>query len=190
MRVLLYGGCHAAAIKRIVERHGSRNDHVELLVNFAMIAHGQPFPYDDLDRFDCVVFNPIRRKDEWNTARLDDELEQRRIPSVKYPWITWLGYFPGAVKTDFGWHAEWWSQPLVDLAREHETFETFYDEVVHGEALADLALTAVEESTAELRRREVSEQVNLPLAEHIHAHFRERRLFQSPDTRARRSTST
>ena len=122
MNVLLYGGCHALVLRNYLEGACPGEVACTLIVNFELIRSGAPFPYDALGGFDAVVYSPIENKGAYNTAHLDDACRRLGIPAIRYPWLEWHGYCPGAAKGAFAGRVQWF-YPALAAAAEDEPVE-------------------------------------------------------------------
>jgi hypothetical protein len=179
MRVLFYGGCHAAALRKIFDRYAPEIEHVDHLTNFRLIQAKAPFPYSSLNRFDWVVFNPILNKQDYNTTNLREYCRGHGIRCISYPWLQWGGYFPGVTKTPPPWYSGWWISGLDVVAEKAGSFDAFCDAVLHGNALAEDALSRLDATTTFLRRLE--SHADLSVVPFILDNFRDQRLFLTPD---------
>src|SRR4051794_36823300 len=107
MRILAYGGCHAAILQRVLAKYGPSDLDVQLIRNYDVIASGKPFPLGSVDESDMVIFNPILNRPEYDTKLLEARCDERGIPYFKYTWMQWNGYYPGfkSRRSDFytGW---------------------------------------------------------------------------------------
>lgn len=181
MNILIYGGCHASAMTRLIDRYGLPHVKATTLTNYSMIKNSEPFPYDEMANYDLVIFSPIVNKAAYNTSFLEDHLDERKIQYIKYPWVQWNGYFPGFQKTAFFGHNPWWNQSLLKEAARHKTFESFEANVVDGSALSDIALSNLEMTSNKLREGEAKGRVDVKIADWIAQNYAERRLLLTPD---------
>lgn len=179
VRILFYGGCHAAAMRRIVDQYAVNVKKAEHLTNFVLIREKRPFPYDQLKNFDLVIFNPILNKHDHNTSHLEDYCRAQGIGMVKYPWLQWEGYYPTIRKIGPGWYSGWWMTGLDEIADESQSFQDFAGDVFEGTALHDQALDNLERTSGFLARLEATTDVKI-LA-HVQDNFRSTRLFLTPD---------
>ncbi len=179
MRVLFYGGCHGAALRRIFERFGQGLTHVDHLTNFQLIRKNLPVPYEQFATFDVVVFSPIRNKADYNTTHLEDYLSGKDVRFIKFPWLQWEGYFPGMSRVSFPWYNGWWPTALEALGDQFGTFDEFRAAVYDGSVLQEEALRSFELTTERLRIAEVDCDVRV--ADFILENFRTRRMFLTPD---------
>jgi hypothetical protein len=85
MKLLIYGGCHASAIKFILDKYSLCDVVVDTLVNYRLISTREPFPFDRLLQYDFVLFNPILNRAEYNTTLVEDHCRAKGIRFFKYP---------------------------------------------------------------------------------------------------------
>jgi hypothetical protein len=176
MRILFYGGCHAAALRRIFERYAPDVEYVDHLTNFRIIRENAPVPYEDFRQFDWIIFSPILNKNEYNTIHVENFCRKNNIKYLKYPWLQWEGCFPAMKKTASAW---WWCTGLDQLAAESPSFEAFREAVLFGNALAEEAVRNLEKTTTFLRRREADADVTI--SQFIADRYKDERLFLTPD---------
>jgi hypothetical protein len=153
---------------------------VEHIVNFSLMARGEPFPYDRLHGQDLVVFTPILNRAAYNTDGLVEFCAARNIPCVAFTWLQWNGYFPGFSTAKFDWYDGWWCKALADIAPSHASFESFLDAVEGGEALAGLVEPALQHATTVLKARERKGAVDIAISGFVLDNFRTERLFLTP----------
>ncbi|MFZ2987817.1 WcbI family polysaccharide biosynthesis putative acetyltransferase [Ideonella sp.] len=181
MKLLIYGGCHAEILKRIILRYGEGIKNVSIVTNFKIIAKKSPFPLNRLDGVDLVIFNPIHRDDEYNTRNLERELESRSIRYIKYPWLQWSGYWPNARRRYWGTDSEW-GMPLLDaLANSSKDFEEFSRKAHDPEAFQLIAESALQATSNRLIQGEVADEVHVKISDFILNNYRKKRLFLTPD---------
>lgn len=179
MRILFYGGCHAAALRRIFERYAADVEYVDHLTNFRLIRDKIPVPYEAMRRFDWVIFNPILNKEEYNTVNLEKYCHSNGIKYLKYPWLQWEGYFPTMKKASWEWYNGWWYTGLDQLAAASVSFESFREDVLYGKALGDDAVQHFEVTTNLLKKNEAN--ADLTVSSFIVDRYRDERLFLTPD---------
>lgn len=180
MRILFYGGCHAFALRRIFEEFVPALREAHHLTNYRLIATKSPVPYKEMSGYDAVVFSPVLRKEGYNTDELEQVLTEARVPFVKYPWLQWSGYAPGAeITSNYAWHSGWWYRALEQAAAEYPTFHAFEAAVMEGDLLADMALSNLQKTTADLRAREAD--CDVKIAPFVEENYRYKRLFLTPD---------
>lgn len=179
MRVLFYGGCHGAALRRIFERFGDGLTHVDHLTNFQLIRKNLPVPYEQFTAFDVVVFSPIRNKADYNTVHLEEYLSSKGVRFIKFPWLQWEGYFPGMSRVSFPWYSGWWPTALEAAGEQFPTFEEFRAAVYDGSVLHQEALRHFDLTTQKLRIAE--EDCDVRVVDFILENFRNRRMFLTPD---------
>lgn len=102
MKILIYGGCHATALKRILDKYSLSEVSVDTLINYQIIATKAVFPYENLKNYDLVLFNPILNRGEYNSTRIEERCKQYGTPYLKYPWLQWGGYWPEPKKRNWG----------------------------------------------------------------------------------------
>lgn len=179
MRILFYGGCHAFALRRIFEQFVPNIREARHLTNYRLIATQSPVPYKEMSGYDAVVFSPVR-KEGYNTAELERVLTDARVPFVKYPWLQWSGYAPGAeITSHYAWHTGWWYRALEQAATEYATFQAFEAAVMEGALLGDMALTNLQKTTAALIAREAD--CDVKIAAFVEQNYRHKQLFLTPD---------
>jgi hypothetical protein len=181
MRVLFYGGCHAAAFRKIFDRFAIGVEHVDHLTNFRLIRANEPMPYEKIKAagFDWIIFNPIRNKESYNTSHLEEFCRRNGIRFLRFPWLQWEGYFPTMKKAAPSWYSGWWCSGLDDLAEKSSSFEEFRDAVLYGKALASEAVKHIEVTTEFMRRLE--EGADLKVLPYILENYQTERLFLTPD---------
>jgi len=182
MKILFYGGCHAAALARIFKRYNSNATQIDHLTNFVLIRNQTPVPYDYIKKFDCVIFSPILNKKQWNTSFLEEFCSKEKILYLKFPWLQWNGYFPGVSKSTLSWYPGGWiHSSLCESASGFNNFEDFRQSVFHGDSLRDITLSNLEATTLELKKRESLGNVDIHISDFIINNFRDSRLFLIPD---------
>lgn len=180
MKIIFYGGCHAAALRRVFEKYGIGVTKVAHLTNYSLIRAGKPVPYDDFLKFDAAVYSPIRNKADYNTDRLVDHLDAAGRQRVSFPWLQWEGYHPGVKSvSEYAWYSGWWPQALESAARSHDSFSAFRDAVAEGHVLADIVQENAANATERFHARE--DDCDVRVASHIDQNFRKARLFLTPD---------
>lgn len=179
MKILFYGGCHAAAMRRIVDQYAVNVQKAEHLTNFVLIRENRPFPYEQLKNFDLVIFNPILNKHDHNTSHLEEYCRDQGIRTLKYPWLQWEGYYPTIRKIGPSWYSGWWMTGLDEIADEAPDFQDFAGQVFEGTALHDQALQNLERTSGFLARLEATTDVKI--LGHVMDRFRDTRLFLTPD---------
>jgi len=190
VKVLFYGGCHAQALRRIFDTFAAGGHDYRELVNFVLIASGEPFPYDMLPGFDWVVFSPILNQPGYDTAGLPERCRKVGVRTLSFPWLQWSGYFPGIAKgvSPLG-HDEWFYPHLTARAGrasslrafERETYDGFLDAAQGEPDSAEWVRGALAETSGILARRERECAVDLPVSQFIEAWHRKTRLFLTPD---------
>jgi Polysaccharide biosynthesis enzyme WcbI len=190
MRILIYGGCHASAFKRILDRYALGDIEVDMLVNFRLVAEKKPFPYEILGNYDLVIFNPILNKAELNTIHLENACKQRNIKYYKYPWLQWEGYWPQARKRYWGKYSEWGMPSVLELtakggkdaaADSNATFESYYEGLFEANNFEYAMNKVVEETTRKLRLLEETGNVDIRISDFILENYRKKQLFLTPD---------
>jgi len=179
MRVLFYGGCHAAALARVFKRNCKSLEHVDHLTNFQLIRSGEPVPYEYIGSFERVVFSPIRNKREYKTIHLENFLRARGIHFFKYPWLQWEGYFPGTARSPYSWYTGWWPASLERLAEECTSKDAFLDEIYAGNALRELVAPNFERTTQRLEQGE--KDCDIAISSIILSSYRDKRLLLTND---------
>jgi hypothetical protein len=174
MRVLFYGGCHAVALEALFRASAVGAHQFSSLQNFELINTGTPFPYERLTDYDAVVYSPVRNKDEWNTVHLQERCDALRIPTIRFPWLQWNGYFPDVTHIDRPPHI-WGYQRLIDRAGEGASFSDLLAEAREGFDPVGYARYAFE------RLEENEAGVDIPISGFIRRHYRQQRLFLTPD---------
>jgi hypothetical protein len=174
MRVFFYGGCHAPVLETLFRASAAGPHRFSSLQNFELINAGTPFPYERLTDYDAVVYSPIRNKGEWNTVHLQERCDALRIPTVRFPWLQWNGYFPDVTQIDRPPHL-WGYQRLIDRAGEGASFSELLAEARQGfdpVAYAQYSFDRLEESEAD---------VDIPISGFIREQYRQQRLFLTPN---------
>ncbi|WP_085318103.1 WcbI family polysaccharide biosynthesis putative acetyltransferase [Derxia lacustris] len=187
MKVLIYGGCHAGALKRIFDRYALGEHRFDTLTNYQLIAAKTPFPYERLAHYDLVVFNPILNKEDWNTVHLEDACRRIGRPFIKYPWLQWAGYWPTPRRRTWGRFAEWGLSSVLGLtgmlesASDPAAFERFYGALFEPRHFAAAMPQMMELTTEQLRKREQECAVDVSISDFILANYRRSQLFLTPD---------
>jgi hypothetical protein len=174
MRVLFYGGCHALALETLFRASASGSHSFSSLQNFELINAGTPFPYERLARYDAVVYSPVRNKDQWNTTHLQERCDALRIPTVRFPWLQWNGYFPDVTQIDRAPHL-WAYQRLIDMAGQGASFSELLAEARQGFDPLGYARYSFD------RLEENEGDVDIPISGFIRRHYRDQRLFLTPN---------
>ena len=182
VKLLVYGGCHALILKRLVDTLGPAGGHeVEALINFQLIGEGRPFPYERLGAFDAVVFSPIENKGAYNTDALAAQCRQAGVPAICYPWLEWHGYCPGAQKGEFWGHRQWFYPDLIDLRHRFDDLDAFVRHV-RAEYPSEAAIRRVTDiSTRMLTEQERRNACAVTISDVIAERFRHSRLFLISD---------
>ncbi|WP_276121285.1 hypothetical protein [Pararhizobium qamdonense] len=165
MKILFYGGCHAAVLKRIFEQWAGGLHAYELLTNYEMIAAGSPFPYDHVSSFDVIIFSPITNKDEYNTENLVQFCREKRIDTVSFPWLQWNGYFPSAEKRNLFSRNYWYIPASMSIDNNSKSL-----------VLDKMAIT-----TERLIEHERSCNTDVRVSAFIAEYYKEVPLFLTPD---------
>ena len=182
MKLLIYGGCHALIIKRLVDELGPPGRHeIDLLINFQVIASGLPFPTERLRDYDAVVYSPIENKGAYNTKALDAACAEAGVAAVRFPWLEWHGYAPTADKDVFWGHHGWFFPGLVAMARGFDEPAAFTAEARRAFPPDEAIGEAFERSSARLIEGERRAGCEVRVADFILDGFRDRRMFLIPD---------
>jgi Polysaccharide biosynthesis enzyme WcbI len=191
MKLLIYGGCHASAIKRILDKYALGDVLVDTLVNFRLIASKEPFPYDRLGQYDFVLFNPILNRAEYNTTLVEDYCRAKGIRYFKYPWLQWGGYWPLPKKRTWGSNGEWGlfhqreqaekHMQLLNTSSTQHQFDAYYESMFQGAHYRSLMEQEVEKTTRQLQSREREGGVDFKISDHIVENFQKKQLFLTPD---------
>lgn len=176
MRVLLYGGCHALALKRLFDAAAIGKHEFTALQNFELINSGTPFPFDRLRDYDAVAYSPVRNKGEWNTSFLQARCVELGIKAVSFPWLQWNGYFPDVTDANVAPHT-WTYQKLAHMARNGAGIGELRDVALDPNGLdpvnyAEYAFKILQENEGDL---------DFQIGEHVRRHFRDVRLFWTPN---------
>lgn len=182
MRLLIYGGCHALIIKRLIDELGPPGRHrVDLLINFQVVASGEPFPYARIRDYDAVIYSPIRNKGDHNTVFLDAACLDAGVPAIRFPWLEWHGHAPGADKDRFWGHHGWFFPGLIDLSRAFWDLGSFSRHVRAEFPSEDGIRQVFAYSTRKLIDQEQRCGCEVRISDFILSGFRERRMFLIPD---------
>lgn len=180
-KVLLYGGCHALVLRDLLTTVFGDRVAATLLVNFELIRTGVPFPYEELSRYDVVVYSPIENKGEYNTVHLVEACRAIGVEAIGFPWLEWHGYCPGASKGEFKNRFQWRYPALIEAASSFADFETFVEwaiECFPDDATIDAAFVG---STAMLRSAEDRHDMPIRVSDFILENHRKSRLFLISD---------
>ncbi len=182
MRLLVYGGCHALVIKRLIDTLGVPGRHsVDLLINYHLIATRTPFPYDDLTLYDAVVYSPVENKQEYNTHLLDAACADAGVAAIRFPWLEWHGYTPGIRKGMFWSQHRWHFPELIGLSRRFADLPAFVAYVGdHYPSEATIADNFAS-STNRLVSQEDRFACEVRVSDFILENYRDRRMFMIPD---------
>lgn len=182
MKLLVYGGCHALVLKRLIDTLGEAEGHeVDALINFELIGEGRPFPYEALPAYDAVIYSPIENKDGYNTGALHEQCRQAGVPAICYPWLEWHGYCPGAQKGTFWGHRQWFYPALLDLRHRFDDLGAFVRHA-RAEFPSEATIRQVGEiSTGMLTAQERRNGCAVSISDVIAQGFRDRRLFLISD---------
>ncbi len=184
----MYGGCHAGAMKRIIDRYALGEHQVDMLVNFEMINTKEPFPYERLPQYDLLIFNPILNRGDWNTVHLEAECDRVGLRYLKYPWLQWGGYWPEPRTRYWGEKRSEWGVPmLLPLGAEHAArgakagFDSFYEALYEPRSFERVMPEWVEATTRRLKQIETQGAVDLPISDYVLDNFRREQLFLTPN---------
>lgn len=186
MRILFYGGCHAAIMQDHFKDFVRQPVEADCLVNFELIASGRPFPYKELTRYDHIVFSPIENKGEYNTETLVEYCRAAGIRPVSYPWLEWHGYCPTAIKGDFQGHVEWFYPELLRRRMEFKTFQDFIEFIINHYPADQEIDEVVEKSSAFLAASEERNNVDVRISAFVRDEFQRNRLFVTSDHPSKR----
>lgn len=185
MRVLFYGGCHATILRFIFDRFAAPGHEFQHLTNFVLIAAQTPFPYEDLRRYDWVVYSPILHQDGYSTETLQAFCNEHAIRTLSFPWLEWRGYFPGVAKGRTPAEPTGWFYPyLSDLALASDSFAAFEQQVFEPDRSDPAVIERTRLADANLDHltaREAQLGVDLTISPILRAHSAQRRLFLTPD---------
>ena len=182
MKLLIYGGCHALIIKRLIDELGPPGRHtVDVLINFELVARGLPFPYEILPNYDVVLYSPVENKGEYNTCHLDDACVEAGVPPIRFPWLEWHGHAPGADKDGFWGHHGWYFPGLIDLARRHSDLDAFVREARETFPSDETIREVFAYSTRRLVDQETRIGCEVRISDFILDRFCEQRMFHIPD---------
>ncbi|GJE61746.1 WcbI family polysaccharide biosynthesis putative acetyltransferase [Methylobacterium trifolii] len=182
MRLLVYGGCHALIIKRLIDELGPQGRHeVDLLINFQVVASGKPFPYERLRDYDAVIYSPIQNKGDYNTVFLDAACAEAGVSTIRFPWLEWHGHAPGADKGRFWGHHGWYFPDLIDLSRQFWDLDAFSRHARAEFPSEDGIRQVFAYSTRKLIAQEEHFDCEVRVSDFILDGFRDRRMFLIPD---------
>lgn len=181
MKIFFYGGCHAIILNERFKQFVNEPIESDLLVNFLLIASGEPFPYSRLKDFDCVVYSPIENKGDYNTDKLTDYCASNAIKCISYPWLEWHGYCPGAVKGDFLNQTEWHYPELLKKRVEFTSFADFSEFAVKEFPDDHTIDSSMERSSAILSALEERNNTDVRISGFIRDNFQTSRLFNISD---------
>jgi hypothetical protein len=181
-RILIYGACHAQVIRDLLVQILPKDEFdLSLLVNFQLIASGMPFPYADLKHYDAVIYSPIENQGSYNTEALREACAAAGCVSIRYSWLEWHGYWPGARKGLFKGRPQWHYPQLQVLAENFSNFDDFHNHVVENFPDDETIHQVFESSTAKMRAFEARHEVEVRVSNFVNDQFRSSRLFQMPD---------
>jgi hypothetical protein len=182
VNLLVYGGCHALILKRLIDELGPQGrHHVTLLINFQVVASGKPFPYEKLRDYDVVIYSPIQNKGDYNTSFLEEACEECGVPTICFPWLEWHGHSPGADKDWFWGHHGWYFPALVELSREFWDCSAF-SRFVRAEYPSQEAIqTYFADTTRRLKEQEQAFDCQVKISDFVLDNYHDRRMFLTPD---------
>ena len=182
MRILIYGGCHAEILRRLLKAHGSaQNLDVDVLINFQLIASGQPFPLADLPGYDLLIYSPIENHGRYSTRYLQDDLRTLGVPAICFPWLEWHGYAPNARKLALSPTLDWAFPDLFDKAAGFADFDLFVAHVLRDYPARAIVVENAQRSSAFIRDAEQRSSADIGVAGFIEQTHRSQRLFQTCD---------
>lgn len=182
MRLLIYGGCHALILKRLVDELGdSPRTRVDLLINYDLVASNQPFNYDMLKNYDALIYSPIQNKGIYNTSYLDEACASSGVQAIRFPWLEWHGYAMSADKGQFWGHHGWHFPDLIALGRDFEDEQSFARTAIHEFPSAQTIRHLFDVTTQRLAAQEIETDCHVRVSGFIGENFRRRRLFLTPD---------
>jgi hypothetical protein len=186
MSLLIYGGCHADVFRSILQRYVTAPRlSVEAIINFQIIRRGEPFPYDQLGRFDAVIYTPVANKGQWNTSHVVEACQRLGIRTFCLPWLEWRGTFPTAVKKSQTFLDGWHYPVLYEKAREFPSLDAFVEAACDGDLLAEEARAGLGATTGALRAQEEAHAADIRVSDLVLERYRQTRLFMTPDHPAR-----
>jgi hypothetical protein len=175
-RILFYGGCHANVLAALCRRYAANRDVAfDIAINFSMISKGIPFPYGGVAEWSHIVFSPIISRESYNTVELVDACRSSGTVPVAYPWLQWNGYFPHVAKGEFA-GGPGWNYPGLAVPSSAGTSRAatlFSNEAAMLENL--------ERTTERIRSGEVDHNCDIRVADFISSHYKQDRLFLTPD---------
>ncbi|WP_331327169.1 WcbI family polysaccharide biosynthesis putative acetyltransferase [Methylobacterium fujisawaense] len=182
MRLLIYGGCHALILKRLIDELGPAHLHqVDLLINFQLVASGEQFPYERLKDYDVIIYSPIQNKGIYNTTFLDEACAAANVQAIRFPWLEWHGYATGADKAQFWGHHSWYYPDLIAIGRQFDNLQSYIAHVRDAFPPRDYVTQAMAFTTRRLVEQELAFECQVRVSTFINDNFRERRLFLIPD---------
>lgn len=180
-KLLIYGGCHALVLRDMLAALFPEDVKVTLLVNFELIRLGQPFPYERLPDFDCVLYSPIENKADYNTEHLVEACSSLSIEAFCFPWLEWHGYCPDAAKGNFKHRFQWRYVGLAAAASSFDDFEKYADWAIESYPDDTTIDTTFAKSIAILREAEDRYAMPIRVSDFILEHYRHSRLFLISD---------
>lgn len=183
MRMLFYGGCHADILRDLFRICTAGTGHrFESIKNFELITAGKPVPYDEISKFDVVIYSPIVREGEYNTNELAAFLDAHKIGRLSYPWLEWRGYFTGVLKkNNSGWYYPW----LIGIANSFGDFDDFVRYVDNMDREDSAIAGRVEQEFAQTSQilgwQEEANATDIRVLRFIEENHKTRRLFLTPD---------
>lgn len=182
MNLLIYGGCHALIIKRLIDELGPTHRHrVDLLINFELVASGKPFPYERLKDYDAVIYSPVQNKGDYNTIFLDQACDEAGTQAIRFPWLEWHGYAPCADKDWFWGHHGWYFPDLISMSQDFSDLSEYTEHVRASFPSVERMRSVMSSTTDRLIEQEESFDCHVRVSKYILGNYRQQRMFLTPD---------
>ncbi len=175
MKILLYGACHAASFEKMLKAYGPPGLTIGRIANWVLMDSKEPFPYEELGKYDACVFSPIHRAGEYNTSRLLEVCADKGVQTVAYPLVEWHGYFPGFATFGEGKTYRYYPE-LIRLALEFDNFPAYETFIVEGHTIEGLE-PHVARCNKMLRRLEEIGETQITCTDFIEQGLREQRMM-------------
>jgi hypothetical protein len=181
-RLLIYGGCHARVLADLLSAYGEAPAvQTDCLINFQLIQSGNPFPVQDIERYDLVIYSPIENKGAYNTAFLKDACRKAGVSTICFPWLEWHGYAPGAKKVALSPTLDWAYPELFSQASNFSNFDSFVESTLRNFPSREAVRQIVKLSTRHIEGAERRADADVSVSGFIQREYKAQRLFLTSD---------
>ncbi|KAB2755183.1 hypothetical protein F9K98_24945 [Brucella anthropi] len=180
-KILIYGGCHARILQRLLSRALIGKATIDVIINYEIIEEGIPFPKYRIPDYDHFIFSPIVNKEEWNTDDIVNVCRKKGVNTISYPWLQWNGYFPGVQKISVLGVQAWFYQFIIDEMQNHCDVHEFIESIIKGGVEKKNIEENIISTTNRLKQNEHDSGTDVIISDFILYNYKKKRLFLTPD---------